>query len=297
MESRPIVCFGETLWDILPSGPKPGGAPMNVAYHLQKLGTHPALISRIGTDEYGKSLAVLLPQQHIGTEYLQVDIHHPTGVVYAEADEKGDMQYDIVYPAAWDFIEYSDGHMALLQQAEYLVYGSLSSRNTVSRQTLQQLMPLAKKRVLDINLRPPHFDPPMVEQLVNGVDILKLNESELQLIAGWYGKTDTLKEATVLLQDRFSIPVIVVTCGAEGALLNDNGHIYEHKGYTVTVGDTVGSGDAFLAGLLYQFLQNAPPEKALAFACGIGALIASYTGACPNYHLAEIDDILASGKE
>lgn len=295
MEPRQVVCFGEILWDVLPSGTKPGGAPMNVAYHLRKMGVHPAMITRIGTDDYGKELAALLTQQDIGTEYLQVDIHHPTGVVYAKPNEKGDMTYDIVFPAAWDFIELSEGHPPLLQEAEYLVYGSLSTRNDVSRNTLEQLLPLAKKRVLDINLRPPHFNQLLVEQMLANVDILKLNEEELHLIAGWFGKVNSLQDEVKLLQNHFHLPIIVVTRGGEGALLNDNGSFYEHAGYKVTVGDTVGSGDAFLAGLLYQFLQGSPPQKALEFACGIGALIASYKGACPDYQLTEINQLMQQG--
>ena len=130
---HPVVCFGEILWDILPSGTKPGGAPMNVAYHLRQLNIASALITRVGTDDYGKNLAALLTQQQIGTEYLQIDIHHPTGVVYAQPNERGDMVYDIVYPSAWDYIEYSEGYIPLLQRAEYLVYGSLSTRNDISK--------------------------------------------------------------------------------------------------------------------------------------------------------------------
>ena len=45
-----VVCFGEILWDILPDRKMPGGAPMNVAYHLNQLGVPTAMISRVGTD-------------------------------------------------------------------------------------------------------------------------------------------------------------------------------------------------------------------------------------------------------
>ena len=46
-----VVCFGEVLWDIFSTGAVPGGAPMNVAYHLHKQGKNPALITKIGIDE------------------------------------------------------------------------------------------------------------------------------------------------------------------------------------------------------------------------------------------------------
>ena len=51
-----VVCFGEVLWDILPGGAVPGGAPMNVAYHLHKQLKNPVLITRIGNDNEGGKL-------------------------------------------------------------------------------------------------------------------------------------------------------------------------------------------------------------------------------------------------
>ena len=52
---------------------------------------------------------------------------------------------------------------------------------------------------------------------------------------------------------------------------------------TVEVADTVGSGDAFLAGLLYSLIQGVGPPEAIEFASAMGALIASYSGPCPEY--------------
>src|SRR5689334_14921288 len=94
----PVVCFGEVLWDILPSGALPGGAPMNVAYHLKKLGTNPALITKIGIDKYGEELVNIISRSGVNTEYFYVDYEHPTGLVYANANDHQEVVYDIVYP-------------------------------------------------------------------------------------------------------------------------------------------------------------------------------------------------------
>src|SRR5436190_18998094 len=98
---HPVVCFGEVLWDILPSGPLPGEAPMNVAYHLKKLGTNPALITKIGLDAYGEKLVNMLAASHVSTEFFFVDYEHATGLVYANANDHQEVVYDIVYPSAW----------------------------------------------------------------------------------------------------------------------------------------------------------------------------------------------------
>ena len=70
----PVVCFGESLWDFLPRGKLPGGAPANVANHLQKLGKHPAVISRVGNDELGKELIKSLEFKNIETDFFQIDL-------------------------------------------------------------------------------------------------------------------------------------------------------------------------------------------------------------------------------
>ena len=73
------VCYGEILWDVTPSGEQPGGAPMNVAYHLQKLGIPSAVISRSGSDTRGYELVALLDSYQNSTKYVQQDQYYSPG--------------------------------------------------------------------------------------------------------------------------------------------------------------------------------------------------------------------------
>ena len=289
-----VVCFGEVLWDILPSGALPGGAPMNVAYHLKKLGTEPALITKIGTDEYGEKLVNILSKSGVTTEYFQVDYDHPTGLVYANVNNHQEVVYDIVYPSAWDFIQWNDEFTGLLEHAEFFVFGSLTSRNKESRDTLYQLLDIAKTKVLDINLRPPHFNRSVVENLLQKADILKMNEAELELITGWFNHFNSIEDRIKLIQGRFGIETLIVTMGGDGAMVNDKGTLHRHTGFKVEVSDTIGSGDSFLAGFLNQLLSSSSTENALAFACGIGAFIATQPGACPQYEMSQITELINS---
>ncbi|WP_081168206.1 PfkB family carbohydrate kinase [Niastella populi] len=289
--SKKLVCYGELLWDLLPAGEWPGGAPMNVAYHLHKLKCDTTLISRVGKDKHGAGLIALLSQWGMSTDYISTNRYHPTGIVYAHAGDGHEMKYDIVFPSAWDHIIWDERFTSLMQDSEYLVFGSLACRNHTSANTLFALLEAAKTKVLDINLRPPHFSYQVVEQLLHKANILKLNLEELELIAGRYAALHTVADKVQLLQDRFGIGTIVVTLGASGAMLNMDGNIYRHPGYRIQVADTVGSGDAFLAGMLSKLIDAAPPAAMLDFACAMGALIASYTGACPNYHAGEIEKV------
>lgn len=289
---HPVVCFGEVLWDILPSGPLPGGAPMNVAYHLKKLGTNPAVITKIGLDNYGEKLVNMLAANGVSTEFFYVDYQHPTGLVYANVNDHQEVVYDIVYPSAWDFIEWNEEMAALVGSAEYFVFGSLASRNKISRDTLYKLLEAANNKVLDINLRAPHYNRSGIEYLLERADILKMNEAELELVTGWFSNFKTIEDRVKLMQDQFHLKTLIVTMGGDGALVNYDGAIHRHPGYKVEVADTIGSGDSFLAGFISQLLNGASAEDALAFAAGIGAFIATQSGACPQYELSQVKELI-----
>jgi fructokinase len=285
------VCFGEILWDLLPTGAKPGGAPMNVAYHLQKLGLQAAMISRVGRDEKGDALLEILQQNGVSTTFVQRDPAHKTGIVNATLHESNEVTYEIVHPVAWDFIALEEGLAGLVNGAMFFIYGSLAARDKVSCQTLWQLVEAAQTKVVDINLRPPHFNQQLVEWLLESADILKLNEHELPLLTSWYSHLKKDEEQVRFLQDRFSIPTIIVTKGGDGAMICHEGQLYSHPGYHVKVADTIGSGDAFLAGFLAKTKEGLPIEERLQAANALGAFIASKEGACPAYQLSEIASV------
>ena len=287
-----VVCYGEVLWDILPAGALPGGAPMNVAYHLEKLGCNPALITRIGIDEWGKELLNGLAAQGVCTDYFYIDYETPTGLVYARPNEQNEVTYDIVSPSAWDYIDWHDEMAGLLQQAAYFVYGSLTSRSKTSRETLYRLLETAKTRVLDINLRAPHYQRNHVTTLLQSANILKMNLAELELITGWFSHYTDTSERIKLMQDQFNIPTIIVTMGGDGAMVVEDGQVYRHNGYKITVADTIGSGDSFLAGFLAKKLNGTGTAEALQFASATGAFIATQAGACPQYDVAQITHLI-----
>ncbi|TXJ23190.1 MAG: carbohydrate kinase [Chitinophagaceae bacterium] len=290
-----IVCFGEILWDILPTEALPGGAPMNVAYHLHQLGEKPALLTRIGIDERGRELLNILQGKQIDTSHVQLDYDRPTGIVHATANAQGEMKYEIVSPAAWDYIVADEASVDLVKQAQYFIFGSLITREKSSREALLSLLEAAQTKVLDINLRPPHYSRLIVEELLTKADIVKMNIAELELITGWFAEYNSTEERMELLQERFNVPILIVTMGEEGAVINYKGKWYRHHGYKVVVADTIGSGDSFLAAFLSRIIAGELPDAALNFASGLGALVASRKGAWPDYHVEEIYHLIKSG--
>jgi fructokinase len=286
----PVICYGEILWDILPTGEVPGGAPMNVAYHLNKLGHSPAVITRIGMDERGNKLVGLLEAKNISTAFVQLDKLLPTGVVYATPNEHHEMEYDIVAPVAWDVIEWNDDLPGLFNDQNYFVYGSLIARNTTSRDTLFRLLEAAKNKVLDINLRPPHYSNKLLHDLLLKADIAKVNYAELNFISSWFGEYSTIEGKMNVLLEKFGLGTLIVTKGGDGAMINIGGKVYSHPGFKVIVHDTVGSGDSFLAAIIAGLIEKRDPSRILEFACAVGALVTSRKGGWPEY---KVDDVRA----
>jgi fructokinase len=292
LSAHAVICFGEILWDFLPTGPVPGGAPMNVAYHLNKLGTKAALISRVGNDQWGRSLTSILQTSNISSDLVQVDDDLPTGRVNATLGEHNEVSYEILGPVAWDNIAWEQELADAVAAARYFVFGSLASRMETSRNTLFKLLEAATYKVVDINLRSPHFSPALVQSLLGQADFVKLNQAELELITSWLGNYRLDADRIKAIQDTFNVERIVVTLGGEGAIFQADGHAYTHPGFKVKVADTVGSGDAFLASLLHHLLNGAGPAEALRSACALGAFIAGRTGPCPPYEVREMQELM-----
>ncbi|WP_207536519.1 carbohydrate kinase family protein [Desertivirga arenae] len=290
---KKVVCFGEVLWDNFKDGRKPGGAPMNAALHLFRNAVNAVVISSLGEDQNGEDLRTFLETQGLGTDHIQQHPTLPTGVVEVNLDEQQQATYTIVKPVAWDDIKFSMALSEVIENADALLFGSLASRDERSRTTLFQLIPVAKLKVLDLNLRPPHVDHRLIKELILKADLLKLNEDELAFLGDLFNvKGDHIEGLISAVAEATGIKTVCVTLGAEGAAVYHDGNFYKHKGFKVTVVDTVGAGDAFLATFLAGYLEKRPIEAVLERACAAGALVASREGANPDYSLEDVSKFL-----
>jgi len=289
-----IICFGEILWDNLPSGRKAGGAPMNVAYHLNRVGANSQLISRVGNDNSGRELRAFSSLIGLPSTFLQTDNEYPTGEVMATVLENQEVVYDIRLDAAWDYITWDPQFARIATEADAFVFGSLAARNGKSRETLLQLLEKARYKVFDINLRAPHYNKEVLELLLPKANLLKLNSDELTLLTDWFYKSGAPENDSIsFLQQSFGIQEIIITKGAEGASFYQGEAAYQGNAYQVKVADTVGAGDSFLAAFLYQKLMGMPIPETLNYALAMGGFIAAQEGACPPYTSADLDQFIA----
>jgi len=280
-----VVCFGEVLWDILPEAHRIGGAPLNVCYHLNKMGLEAKIVSQVGADRLGDQLKSELKKLFIDTSFCSTTDSYKTSTVEVELDVSGKPTYTIVEQVAWDYIPFEEEIASYIAEADAFVFGTLAARNTFSFETLKQYLTYSSYNVIDVNLRPPFFTKELVLALISYADTLKLNDEELHLIASWL-KFSALHEVEVMKGILLYFPrlkEIILTKGEEGVLYYSNEQSVQVPSLKVEVKDTVGAGDAFLAAYLASKLKGSSIEEALQKGVKLSAYVVTQSGACPDY--------------
>lgn len=290
--------FGEMLWDCLPTARHAGGAPFNVAAHLAQLGAPASLISAVGQDALGDEILQLAQSKGIGTQCVgRARAGLATGTVQVTLDANSNASYEIVEPVAWDEITLSADAVQAVRQSQALVFGSLAVRSPHNLAQLHRLLDLSgPMRLLDVNLRPPFADPARVLDIAQHADVIKLNEDELGLLANWVESEgreqsgvaagtppsmEALAADCATLARATNTARLCVTRGAQGAVLWDKGHVAQAAAPPVQVRDTIGAGDAFMAGLVVGLTRKWETARVLEAACRLGAYVAGQNGAAP----------------
>src|SRR3979490_668817 len=283
-----FFAFGEILWDCLPSGRHAGGAPFNVASHLAQLGVSVSLLSAVGQDPLGDEILEVAKNKGVNVQFVgRARIGLPTGTVVATVDVLGNATYELVQPVAWDEIMVSEEALEAVAKAGAFIFGSLATRSPYNLEQLDRLLTVkGPLKFFDVNLRPPFADPKRIVELAARADVLKLNHDEVGQIASWLrtgeatpnppGNPDAIAEACAALSKATDTPRICVTMGAAGAALWDRGNLVAAPAPKVVVKDTVGAGDAFMAGLMVGLTRGTETRKVLENACPLGALVAPH---------------------
>jgi fructokinase len=272
--ARRALLFGEALIDEFPDRRVVAGAPLHVAAHLAALGWEAQVISRVGDDADGRAIREHLERHRVGTALLGVDPALPTSTVTVVLHPDGGHSFDIRRPVAWDAIAGPE----VLPPHDAFYFGTLPLRDPRSRATLTRLLAGTAVRVVDANLRPPDFDAGRVRFAVSHADILKLSEEELPVVAGLLGVGARPQELF-----RFGPEWIAVTRGVAGACLyHRDGRHWEVPGKPVPVMDTVGAGDAFLAGLIDGLVPPGDGAEALARAQETALGVLGHRGGFPE---------------
>ncbi len=289
----PVLCFGELLWDELPAGPRLGGAPANVAYHLAQLGVAVRLVSAVGADPRGDEALARLAAAGVDVALVARQAELPTGRVRVQLAADGP-HYRIEEGVAWDDIAFAPVLREAATAASALVFGTLAQRTAPNRATLSALLAAAGTavKVCDLNFRSPFIAAAAVADSLRRADIVKLNADELAALPDLLALPAGAEFPQRLLAE-FNLRRIVITRGELGCWILDAAGRVEAAAPAASVADSVGAGDAFTAVLVYGELQGWSPARIARAACAAGAFVASQPGAMPTWPPALRERLLA----
>lgn len=289
-----IVSIGEVLWDVIGPSEYLGGAPLNFAAHVRKLGHEVYLVSGVGDDDRGRRALERIEQLGVVRDFVQVVPGRPTGTAEVELDPSGRPMFRIVRPAAYDFVRLTPELRQRIcgLQPNWIYCGTLfhASEHTLNATLalLDELPPV--KLMYDVNLREGNWSLATVEKLASRADVVKLSDSEAEFLDATLD-TDS-EEASVRRFcerwcDQYHCKTVCVTLGERGCAIYQDRVFTEAPACRINVVDTVGAGDAFAAALVHGMEQGWTMARCAAFANAVAALVASRPGAIPEWSVEE----------
>jgi len=280
-----IAVLGEVLWDVFGESRRLGGAPLNFAAHLRRLGHPVSLISALGTDSLGNDAAAKLAKLDLDTRLVQRTSRFVTGIAEVSLGTDGVPEFKIPRPAAYDAIDLNRQDIESLreQAPAWFYFGTLFTATAAGDRLLDRLLAEldVAGRFLDLNLRAGSDAPELIVKRLSQANVVKLNEAELGRVASLAGLPTGIELFCRAACDHFALSAIAVTLGERGCAVLSGGEYVHAPGLPVDVADTVGAGDAFAAAFVHGLSRNWPAEQIAAFANRIAADVASHHGGLP----------------
>ena len=301
--------IGRRLADVTAFHPKPGGAPANVAVAARRLGADTAFIGKVGDDAFGHFLIDVMREQGVGIRGIRVDDEARTTMAVIALPDEHTAEF-VFYrnPGADQRLRPDELDADLLCSTRALHFGSLSLTDEPSRSATWAAMRITAEAgaliSFDVNYRPSLWSSPeqafeQISAMVPHVHLLKVNEVEIELLAGGQGKVganpggrpevgELAELAGRLLKQ--GPELVVVTLGADGSYFQTAGSSGFVPPFPVKTVDAIGCGDAFISGVLTQLTaaedwrENLNAERMteiLRYANAVGALTATKQGVIP----------------
>lgn len=284
-KNKPVVVgIGEVLWDVLPTGKRAGGAPINFVYHATRMGAEGYAISAVGNDVSGTEIIQELDKNHIISEYIST-VEYPTGSVMVEL-QKGIPTYTIIEGVAWDHIPLTQPAIDLMKRADAVCFGTLAQRAPESRATLRTLlsyMPDDALRFFDINIRQSYYSKELIEELLEQANVFKINDEELEMLRPMFSLEGSTEEVCRQLVARYNLRYLILTAGADFSTIYSPVESSTIPTPKVKVADTVGAGDSFSGAFVYSLLTGKSLREAHQKAVEIAAFVCTQSGAWPAY--------------
>ena len=285
-----VIALGELLVDFTNNGTSdqgnmlfeanPGGAPCNVLAILAKLGKKTAFIGKVGNDMFGAMLKGTIERVGISSKELKVDKNVNTTLAFVHTFPDGDRAFSFYRnPGADMMLTEDEVDDTFVQSTKIFHFGPNL------REPLWESLEEAKKQM---------------EYGFEQCDILKISDNEIQFITG----IEDYDQGVLYLQNKYEIPLILLTMGKKGSRAYYKDFRIEEKGFQVSAIETTGAGDTFcgcsLAYILEHDINNLTEDhlrEMLIFANAGAALVTTKKGAiCSMPERREIVDLIDVGR-
>ncbi len=279
---KKIVCFGEVVYDQFDDASKIGGAPLNVAIHLKNLITsnhselEVSLLSSIGKDELGSQASESL--KNWGLHKNLTLSEKKTGLVRVQASADHEHQFKIREDCAWEEIETTPF------KTDLFLFGSLALKSDFNKRQVSKWREYSDIMVCDLNIREPFFDKETALFCLDQASVLKINETELELLSEYFDLVGSIDDQMRSLASLFSLTTIALTLGSEGAYIFQNSDLFFEPAKTIeNFVDTVGAGDSFTACLCYGIANEIHQQTILKMGTTLACTICQIRGAIPDH--------------
>jgi len=306
---KSILCAGEALYDFISTSvgaglagsalfeKRAGGSPFNVAVGISRLGLPAALLVKVGTDEFGAALHNLMIAENLDPRFIVLGKNNNTTLAMTAINKAGNPEFRFYRDNAAD-ISLTMQEVPIISPEEISLFhfGSISLVEEPAASTYVKVFRSLKKdgvlTSLDPNIRPLYAEGKesyikLIRTLLNKVDILKMSNDDLRWLTG----KDTVEKGISALPYN-KAGILIITEGANGAQALWRDEVIRAHGFPVTVADTAGCGDSFMAGFLARFMiltegdfKSITPEilrDSIRYANACAAIVATRFGAASS---------------
>lgn len=313
-----VIALGELLIDFTMNGQSeqgnnmfeacPGGAPCNVLALLNKMGKETAFLGKVGRDQFGTLLRDTITEAGIDASHLMIDDKVNTTLAFVHTFPDGDREFSFYRnPGADMMLTENEVDPAFIAQTKIFHFGTLSMTHDGVRAATKKAVQAAKDAgclvSFDPNLRPPLWSSLDLakEQMEYGFgvcDILKISDNEIQFVSG----KEDYDEGISYLQEKYHIPMILLTMGKDGSRAYYKGMRVERPGFSVKAIETTGAGDTFCGSSLnyvvehgFEDLTEEQLGELLTFANAAAAIVTTKKGAIRSMPEREEVEALIQG--
>ncbi|TMX33233.1 ribokinase [Vibrio sp. Hep-1b-8] len=271
----------------------PGGKGANQAVAAARLNADTGFIACVGDDAFGINIRENFKMDRINIAGVKMEPNCPTGIAMIQVSDSGENSICIsaeanaklTAEAIESDLERIRGARFLLMQLETPMCG------------IEKAASVAKSAATNVILNPAPARE-LSDQLLACVDVITPNETEAEVLTGITVTDDESAQAAANALHRKGIEIVLITLGAKGVWLSENGRGELISGFKVDATDTTAAGDTFNGALVTGLLEDLPLKSAIKFAHAAAAISVTRFGAQTSIPTREeVDTFLAEHSE